>query len=388
MKQKKLQLKLEQRERKDAILRATLARAKKNEQLKARKGPRRQSIDALQRYLAVPIDDARCLREASDFRTRRYALEHQVMELVQHLFVRYPVPEFLYRTVLSPDGRQLVRDETKAVACRRDPRQLVEWEHALFFAVASGKSVAKLLAGELTKKECHHFLQAPRWMTARQALEWARLSTYRFTPEVAGAIVWHLEGRGLLPLLGARRHDLYRVLATDLKWLRMHRLRYILDWIAVPLANPDYSFVGRTGESLYKASQEWHRANHWGTLSRLSRWKRTLPDWSCTIDAVPYRVQEICSAKGLHEETQRMGHCVFTYLSSCERGDTSICTIQIFDAKESTRQVSALTIEVCTSSKRVVQVRGRFNRSATFEEQAAVGRFARDNGLRVSEYCW
>lgn len=386
LKQKKLQLKLEQRERKDAILRATLARAKQIDRQSVRKGPRRQPVDALQRYLAVPVDDTRCLREAAEFRTRRYSLEHQVMELIQHLFVRYPVPEFLYRTVLSPDGRQLVRAETKAVACRRDPRQLVEWEHALFFAVASGKSVAKLLASELTKKECHHFLNAPAWMTARQALEWARLGTYGIPAEMAGAIIGHLDARALLPLLGARRHDLYRALASDLKWLRMYRVRYILDWIAVPLRNPDYSFAGRTGESLYKASQEWHRANSWGTLDRLSAWRKTLPDWSRIIEGVPYRVHEICSAKALHEETHRMGHCVFTYLSACESGESSICTMQIFDAQEPTRQISALTIEVSRSSRSVVQVRGRFNRSATFEEVAAVGRFARDNGLRVAEY--
>jgi len=81
-----------------------------------------------------------------------------------------------------------------------------------------------------------------------------------------------------------------------------------------------------------------------------------------------WHVDEVCTSKELAAEGRRMNHCVYSYVWSIQKGQTSIWSMTLEDGKGETGRWAMLTIEVRKDLRRVVQARGRFNRSATSEE--------------------
>jgi hypothetical protein len=100
------------------------------------------------------------------------------------------------------------------------------------------------------------------------------------------------------------------------------------------------------------------------------------------------RVEEVCSTEELAAEGRRMNHCVHSYVWSIQKGQTSIWSMTLEDGKGETGRWAMLTIEVRMDLRRVVQARGRFNRSATSEEHAILLAWAGRNGLEVSLGSW
>jgi hypothetical protein len=90
----------------------------------------------------------------------------------------------------------------------------------------------------------------------------------------------------------------------------------------------------------------------------------------------------------LAAEGRRMNHCVYSYVWSIQKGQTSIWSMMLEDGKGATGRWAMLTIEVRNDLRRVVQARGRFNRPATSEEHGVLLAWAGQNGLEVSLGRW
>src|ERR1041385_7624217 len=82
------------------------------------------------------------------------------MGLLNHLYVRYPVPPFLYQ------------------ACIRSDAPFSDW-HAMyrqwFITLAQGGSFSKLVKGFLTSKEAFVFLSAPATHHIHENVWWAKM---------------------------------------------------------------------------------------------------------------------------------------------------------------------------------------------------------------------
>ena len=100
------------------------------------------------------------------------------------------------------------------------------------------------------------------------------------------------------------------------------------------------------------------------------------------------RIHEVVTAKALAEEGKRMGHCVFSYAWRIEQGDTSIWSVQMEDGQGETGNWHMVTVEVRNDLKRVVQAKGRFNRSMTPVELRIVRRWAGSNNLVLAGGTW
>lgn len=372
-----------------ALVRAVLARDNKLKRQTRSSGAKRKSAAELSAYLSVSAFGGRTIRCASSFSSRAYSLDRQIEEFVSHLFVRYSVPRFLLRSVLTPEGRELVLREPKAKAHQKQKRAVVEWERSLFYAAAQGQSVAKLLTDHLTKKEAHWFMQAPDEYSVAQNILWARLAAHGVNPDVARLLMTRVCTSETLRALGGRSTDLWRFFGHYGAQMTPTTQRHLIDFVIAMSNQANFSFKGRTLRSMIKLSQEWHRMNRWGSLGAFCRWPSLFEPWEVRTTTMWVRAVELVSNRDLHEETRRQMHCVFTYLSQCMRGEARIVRVSwLADTMTGYHEMTRVTVEVCVHTKTVVQALGRANRSLSDEERRVIRLWASANGLRIAPYVW
>jgi hypothetical protein len=92
------------------------------------------------------------------------------------------------------------------------------------------------------------------------------------------------------------------------------------------------------------------------------------------------QVRQLLGYAALLEEGQRMHHCVASYVRMCQLGRGGIFSLTFNGSRMLTLQLLA--------TRRVVQVRGKYNRRATAEEQHWVQQWLTEARLTVSEYAW
>ncbi len=372
-----------------ALVQAVLARDNKLKNQTKVSHAKRKTASELTRFLAVPVKGSQVIRPVDTFASRTYSLERQVEELIGHLFIRYRVPRFLLRSLLSGEGRELVFRESKAVANRKQKRAVIEWERSLFYAAAQGQSVAKLLAPHLTKKEAHWFLQAPDAYSVAQNLNWARLTAVGVTRNVAQTLMTRVCTPETLDALGGRAPDLWRFFAQFGHEMTPETQRHLIDFVIAMANQPNFSFKGRTLRSMIKLSHEWHKMNRWGALGVFCKWPSLFEPWEVRNTTMWVRAIELVSNRDLHEETRRQMHCVFTYTRACMKGEARIVRMSwLCDTLTGYLEMTRVTIEVCVQTKQVVQALGRANRSLLDEEKRVVRTWATAHGLRIADYVW
>ena len=160
----------------------------------------------------------------------------------------------------------------------------------------------------------------------------------------------------------------------------------------------DFSMKGRTVTATLRAMREWH-----GNLTKERSISQAIFRTSGFNEArfsdyyrreegkeihETWRVEEILTAKALHNEGRRMNHCVSSYSHRIEKGDTSIWSVVMEDGKGETGAWAMVTLEVRNVTKQVVQARGRFNRSMTSREHQVVSRWANLNNLTLNFGHW
>jgi len=290
--------------------------------------------------------------------------------LVRHLVELYPTPQFLL---------SLFHDLFNA----RGPTE------ALYVHLAQGGSLKKALATNLlrtsmTKRMCHDFLQSPANMGVIEAVRRAQVRSFGGTRRIADAIVGLRMGENLT--------------ADESFWLSVvqwtcnqpmldpNEVGPIFDWVGSRLCeDPDFSMKGRTGTSVLRAVDEWH-----AELAKVDRIKvrgKFLPSgysngeweikrrgqvetWSC---------EEILDTGKLLAEGRAMRHCVYSYSRSIADGRVSIWSLRCGESRQ-------LTIEVCNRDRRIVQARGRCNKSPTGIQARELRRWATMNDLTVARY--
>ncbi|HLO97537.1 MAG TPA: hypothetical protein VK171_02980, partial [Fimbriimonas sp.] len=178
-----------ERRRQDLAVAAAIKKANKAKKQTRVSGPKRRAADNLLSYISIPIALDIRVRSIESFTNKSYSLEKQVRALIDHLYVKYPVPEFLYPAVYSEHGRHVVLRLEKADANKKVKKAIVVLEHKLFFACASGASVAPLLKEWLTKKEVHVFLGSPADFSITEGMLWAKLKVAGVSDDWIGPLI-------------------------------------------------------------------------------------------------------------------------------------------------------------------------------------------------------
>jgi hypothetical protein len=265
---------------------------------------------------------------------------------------------------------------------------------ALLVHLGSGQPLRSFagLPVHLSKRLAHLMQQAPAGCTFYEAYRYAQLAE-RGAPEYLGVVLASPLGR--LPVgpdddTYLAVLDLFRAEPEVDAWqfgpvcdyVRLRRYQ----GTATEPPQPGFSVRGRSLASLLSHTARWQRSLGRG---------RANPHFNKLLDAtwaglpVPgfvggagdwVRIQQLLSYPELLEEGQQMQHCVASFMQRCQRGQAGIYSLTLGGARKLTLQLSP--------ERRLVQVRGKYNRAPTAEECGWVLSWLAQEGISAIDRVW
>lgn len=336
------------------------------------KRDKRPSVDFILQEIDLAGVNKYILRDYKDHEVKSYNAEKQKMELIKHMFVKYPMPYFMYGGFFKTTSRREYF-ENRRTAFR-------QW----FVQIAQGASAQKLLKDILTKREVVLFLTKSRndftivenmWLaklvaigipqaTASKLIERIYLSRYPDDPD------------GKLMELAFFFLHYYRDMDKD-------TFNQLVDFSLAKLGEPDFRFKGRTLNSMVKLSNDWHIHVHKGRIDRNMEWESCgIRTWKHQDNVSTFTIQELLSNKELFKEGNKQHHCVYSYTDACVGGRSRIFSLRrVHDT--SGEELTRVTIEINPNERTIVQVRGRMNKSPEDYEWTVIRLWAGEKGLRV-----
>lgn len=265
------------------------------------------------------------------------------LSLFEHLFLNYPVPEFL-------------------VSAWFEGYSELTYEHQNWVLhLGRGGSLQKLeLPVKLTHRAAHLYLQTPPQFTVRDGLRYAQILAMDGTPELAAKLVHVLPTPAeeeaffapLLPLLVRQQPADLEVLWDLIEYLKFEKMR-------ADAQNETFSFEGRTVATLCRDAEEWGTCKDRGDISAIWR-KQELSPVEREVESASgvkakWTFEEIATGAELFEEGKQMRNCIYTYLNDCLKGKTSVWSLRCHrsDYKKPRR---VMTVEIEPSKRSIVEV--------------------------------
>lgn len=285
-----------------------------------------------------------------------------ISDLLEHMFVEYEVPRFLY------------------AEWNRMQKSSPRFEWLLWFVLlAQGGSLKRYCEGRewtVSPKFQHHLFDVPAAATPLQGCIYAEvrraggsLTDFERILQVPAMVVnpvWFL----MHERQGSRFPKFWY---STVSWLVRHRDRItdeqserILSWAAhlwSELQRVDAQFTWR-GRSLERTIQE--SDEYYETFTKpieLTTWQSHSWNWdSGDLHPDKWTLTELTSGKLLLEESRAMRHCVAAYSDRCVVGASAIFSVR----RNGKRQ---LTVDVNPQRKRATEIKGYGNRFPDEEEQ-------------------
>lgn len=377
------------------------ARAAEANDLRFRESFAQLSVHAKATPPETPLTDeivkyhADYVRDLSLFapKTKSKSRQRQLIELVRFAFGRYPVPKLLEQAwraaapaLRAGEGHHARRHQPALNLALRDNVNEQRFDFcAWYICLATGKSFYKTIAkGLMTKMEAHLFVNCGHDLTLPQALYFA---------------VARAQGAADGLALRIARSKLHEMPFEDF-WRdaarffagegnapeSMKELSDLVDFLlAQRREHPGFHLFGggHTRESLLRRMQDWHYALRRIKVMGDHQWSGHAID----DQSFEYKVEgkiwhwdfiQIKSSKALAAEGTAQRHCVYSYRDGCIRGDISIWSLSLRDPLGDRKR--KVTIELRNNGY-IAQKRGLANRGTRPEEEHAIQRWARANGL-------
>ena len=381
--------KKKQEEREAEILRALSGRKKLLADAKREGRRKKKNVGELVSLLAMQGLYSHVLRPADQYVPRSHNLDRQLTGLINHLFVQYPVPDFLYQVCLADpkSGGWGAVTPRQHVAARDTYRR---W----FVTLAQGGSFNKLVKGVMTSREAVTFLAAPAHRRVHENVWWAKMTVAGVPEALIGALIDRVFTDHLPDDPDGRLAEAVQFYARQHQGLDRNSLDEVTDFLAYKLRHDAaFRLKGRTASSVIKLSNEWHLLMQRAKLGKHVQWEGLrMADWLYEAKAEVWEVVELRDNKALVNEGRKQKHCVYSYVQCCVEGRSAIFSLRAFrkfaadydaegrpiwDRSFETRRV---TVEV-GPSRSLVQVRGPLNRPPTPEEREVLRRWAGEKGL-------
>lgn len=321
----------------------------------------------------------------------------QWRSLLRHLFGRgHPLPEFFDSAWLA-----------------NGPLTHVERDWYCHAAVGLSLREARHLPKTVTNRALHLAMQAPVHLTIRQAFRWGQVRAaggsealfeavissrmaldfcsddiwLRLIQKVAQVSDFPMEEFGAivdllwLDLANDKRRQATRLVSGPLQELRRRAKRFWgtllhqLQQQGVRFRNPDPSRPGIRRQLAEITGTSWRLmpVSHRLEELELKRWK--------------WQIHQLDSHLQLVAEGIAMKHCVASYRKKCRRGASAIFSFRI--ATDGTPEAErCFTVEVDPGSRRIVQIRNRWNQWLSEGAVPMVRVWAKANQLRCSYYRW
>ena len=320
------------------------------------------------------------LRPLRDWKVPAGEPTRKLRSLVKHLFVNYPVPQCLYNNWNTGPWHQ--REH------RNVPPDL-KWLLWLIL-IGQGASLHKaavLFNWNIPKNYEPKLFCTPPTLTPVEACMWVEIGRLGGT-EVEFKRLKNLASTYDPTAIRDRDDCYWEKPGSDfwrdtVRWLIRYRDQLtdetsavILEWAMHMYSEgttrrlPPFSWKGRTPGRAQAAGLEYQQAlsKPWaGYQWQAHNWDMEY----AALDGTQWSVVELTSGEQLFEEGTSLHHCVATYAPQCAAGHSAVFSLR----REGQR---SLTIEVDPRSKRIIQIRGTFNRSAIVAEQTVINQWYRN----------
>ena len=295
--------------------------------------------------------------------------------LCDHLVAKYPLPVFLW-SILEEEPLHAVQERVLSRLCQGES----------FFKICKEGDFPI----PLTRRQCHNLMQSPASSKFMDAVRRVQVQAEGGSPHFHQLWVQTNEGRTLHNVRDeAFWLTVIRFFAQN-PMLDLNSVRPLLDYINHRRQQePLFTMKGRTAQALLRNMEEWHnnlartrdKSFEIYPVSGLKegKYKRNRRVNGNYVQDI-WEVKEILNSKVLNDEGRAMRHCVYSYGYSISRGYCSIWSLMLNDEK-------MVTLEVRNEARRIVQARGKFNRSTTSQESVIISDWARENDLTLN-YHW
>lgn len=301
------------------------------------------------------------IRPLNEWEKKSKSPQGLVRSLVDWCVCKYKIPNFLYNEFSKSynDAQYLP----------------LVWHLAQGGSMKEANKKGLLKGAFLTAKMSHLFLQAPDKSDIRYAIRYAQIKSFGGSDGIIKEICLSKITRG-----DSFLNDNYWI--SVIEWFcKQGMFDYskvipIIDFLE--LRKPDLK--GRNINTVLKDVENWHtELNKKRQLKYIEYEKSGFSNWS-EIDNKGFesKISEILNTKELQTEGKSMSHCVLSYQDSIIRRRTSIWSLKIANER-------CVTIEVNNSTKKIPQIRGKFNRKSTVSELEKIKRWATENGLSILE---
>lgn len=325
------------------------------------------------------------VRELALWKPQSHNIQRQFSSLLQHLFVIYPMPDFL-ESVWLQNGSSTHR----------------KW----YIQLAKGESVRQLggLPLNFTKRMMHEFLQAPNYCTVPEALRYAQTVGFGGDERFA----WYVN-RSLLGRNNFVNDEFWQTVIAFFAKISMfdyEQFDVVCDYIKIQKygqeypenyrrlvrelpAQPNFEMKGRTVESLLRQTQEWHTSLTKTRRKQELRWTKSMIKdvefvFGTDYKEKVYTFTELLTTTQLTVEGTAMHHCVASYDTACLNGRSAIFSLTTLTHE--TKPMRLATIEVALGSRQIVQIKGKYNAKVETSTMELINRWAMQENLSFSKW--
>lgn len=315
------------------------------------------------------------IRSPREFRYEDLDKQNLEQALIDYLFVKYPVPQFLYKAFNNVASENI---------------KWISW----FIIIGQGGSLHKFASTFdwiIAKKFPHYLQNVPPDFTliegcmyaeilrlggSRKEFDRLRLNhTFTLDPTSSDSL---MKGT-FLPFW----QDVVKWLTKNRESITNENANQILDWglhrfIEANRFGQPFSLTGRSvARVLEDTAQYLHAIARSYDFYKVS-WKKHNLDWEC-IDSSSqtWSFVELASSLELLEEGRAMHHCVHTYTRYCVIGYIAIISLKCNSARH-------ITIELNLTNKKIAQAKGHGNRQATSQEQIIIDKWLNEVVLKAN----
>lgn len=319
-----------------------------------------------------------------------------IRSLLEHLFARWPMPACF-------DSAWLVKGELRCL------------ERDWYCHLASGGSLRNVqgMPPSISAKALHLAMNAPRDLTIREALRYgqvmasggsdellAEVLASRMVRDLSNDAVW---SRLIVKVIAAgnlKPRNFGIIADTLLQVISKHGWKRAETLIDLPL-HELLSYCRTFWRSILKvvgaSHPDWkptdidcpnirsellhHYNEHWPRLQGSKPFESACHRGGQTI---PCRIMELTYQWQLVAESKAMKHCVDSYVRKCRLGKSSIFSLRTDENEyDNPAETSHLTIEVNRQSRKIIQVRGKWNQSFAPERIPLLRKWAHELDLVI-----
>jgi len=324
------------------------------------------------------------IRDYKDWNPRSKNPMKQLSSLIRFLLTDYDIPLFADKAWFI---KPLLRSKT--LEYHDDITTNLKW----YLGLCQGQNIRTMnkLPIPLTKKQAHHFCKAPETYSYSEAFRYGQIlglgGNKRLIEQVINKLPLNCTGHHYKWDEKVQKpnqfHDpLIRLFIAN-PMLDVHMFGQIIDYVTDQrYENPNFSYKGKTAESLLRKTEEWHERVRKTEGKNFRNWEPNkdigIHRWEeGNVENKNFRVwtiTELVNSKQLASEGKQLKHCVRSYVRSCGAGRVSIWSLSCNDEKK-------VTVEVNNKMHKIVQAKGLANRSPNSQEMRNIREWAINNSI-------